>query len=395
MSTVHAKSSRAKRFTNFADFDLFIQHRFLDEVGIERHYLEVGAVRRLKTYFDRLEHQLRCMASTKVPIFHRHQRGVELTLHARILWTVLRDADSEAPSGLSEGRLLNPWLKLGLLLARKWAPKLRPYAITNPNELDVNDDRARWLMEHVVKVIRRVCNSRQFRSQVNNDNRKARDNYMSCAGLMMGLLRRHSRLLILRVDLYYEGDAKVFSASKSAERSYMKFLRNLRESQIVPDVLAYIGRRENGLDKQIHFHILVAVAGDLHQDAYHLAERLRDFWVDECVGSTSLASAYNCWHRRHEYEFNCIGLLHYADTRMLMGLREAIEYLCKARAYVLVLPQLGRNLRKSVSHRGIEGARRCGAPRKYDPCLSAAKQILFTHDLQKQQFARVRRPRRA
>lgn len=112
--------TRAKKFTNLADLDQFIHSCVLDDSGIEKRYLTVGSVRRMTMYFDRLESQLKRIASSSCSIFVEHGRGIDLTTDGHFLWTVLRDAEAEAASALCEGRRLNPWLTIGLHLARKW-----------------------------------------------------------------------------------------------------------------------------------------------------------------------------------------------------------------------------------------------------------------------------------
>ena len=74
------------------------------------------------------------------------------------------------------------------------------------------------------------------------------------------------------------------------------------------------------------------------------------------------------------------GVLHYTDSRMLMGLRDALEYMCKEGTHSLVKEGMGHNLRKSQSPKRSEGELRRGAPRKQDPELSAARQVLLTPD---------------
>ena len=242
--------------------------------------------------------------------------------------------------------------------------------------LDVSLEYPRQMMVHIVKFIRRVCKSRRFRAIVNNDSRNARDNYLSCSEYMLDLLRVRARPLVLRVDLYFEGDAKVFSESKSAGKAHDKFMRNLSESKIVPDVLAYISKRENGLERRIHFHVLIALDGNKHWQAHSLAEELGHYWVDHCVGSSLFASYKNCFERKDEYEFNCLGLLHYADEHMLRGLRLALEYLCKEDSHILVGAGMGRNLRKGQSPDLPADGERRGAPRKYGNDVSLAERIL-------------------
>jgi len=378
MDIASSSPERAKRFITFADLDQFVHRRFCDDNGIENRLLTLGAVRRMTMYFDRLEQQVKRIANSSSSIFVEHRRGVDLTTDGRLLWSVLRDVEAEAATALCEGRRLNPWLTVGLHLARKWGPRLRPYAFCNPNHLDVNDESARRMMGHIVMVIRKACRSRKFRARVNNDTRNAKENYLSCAELVIDILKDDARPLVLRADLYFDGDARVLSESEAANKTYDKFVSHLRNDQILQDVIFYIGKRETGLEKRIHYHLLIAVNGDLHHNAYQLTEQLGAYWVHNCVGAETLASYFNCWPRRHELEYNCMGLMHYSDSRMLMGLRLALEYLCKEGTHILVSEHMGRNLRKSIRPKTRADASRRGAPRKHGNDVHVAQQVLLT-----------------
>ena len=371
--TIH----KQRRFTNLADIELFIHHWYKDAEGNDRLCLEVGAVRRMKTYFDILKLSLEKISASKDSPWMENARGIHvLTTEARILWNCIRDADEEAPETLCKGRRLNPWLRLGLHLAWKWGERLRQYR-TCDNNLDGRLEFAHRMFCHIVSVIRRVCRSDRFRRWAFNDDRRARDNYASCTRLMLDIFKLHARPLILRIDLYFEGDASDMSESDSAQRAYDKFLRNLSEGKILPDVLGYISKREDGLERRVHYHVLVALDGDKHQNAFRMTEILGQYWSNRCVGSSYLGSFFNCWKRKNEYENCCLGLLHYSDEYMLRGLREALEYMCKEGAHIFVNKDMGKNLRKSQSPKIANGEPRRGAPRKQGSDLHLAAAILL------------------
>lgn len=365
------------RFTNLADYELFIHHRYKDAEGNDHLCLEVGAVRRMKTFFDILKLSLDKISKSKASPWMENARGIHvLTNEARILWNCIRDAEEEAPEAACKGRRLNPWLRLGLHLAWKWGKRLRQYR-TYDSGLDVRQEYARRAIAHVVYVIRRVCRSDRFRKWEYNDSRRERDNYASCARLMLDIFKQNARPLILRIDLYFEGDASVLSESDAAQRAYDKFLRNLSEGKILPDVLGYIAKREDGLERRIHYHVLIALDGNKHQHAFRMTEILGQYWSNRCVGSSHLGSYFNCWKRKNEYEHCCLGLLHYTDECMLRGLRDALGYMCKEGAHIFVNKDMGKNLRKSQSPKIADGEQRRGAPRKTGSDPSLATTILL------------------
>lgn len=231
-------------------------------------------------------------------------------------------------------------------------------------------------MEEMFRSIRIDCNTREFRDKVYGESRSAKESYFRCANYMLSLLGEHARPLIIRVDLYYEGDARDVSDSAAARKAENKLMRALRECRIVPNVLRYILKREDGLERRIHYHLLVAIDGDKHRDVFYFGELIGKFWMEECVGSSELASHYNVWLRRHELEYCCLGHLHHADADKLEGLRRALWYLCEPGAHVLVDKSLGRNLRKGVMPKGARSDAR-GRPRKLGDSLATAEAILL------------------
>lgn len=371
---------KPNRFKNLASTELLIRHCLKDIDGSDRVIYEVGAVRRMAWHLNWMERSVKRIAETEnAPWESRHFGGrlrYWVSKEATDLWHVFRNIQESAKE-LTDGRRLNPYLKLGLHLAYKWEPKLR-YFTNGRGLLSVDEECSRRMLSHLVKVIRRVCNSERFSDWVGNHTRGAKDNYFSCCEYMMAILRVCARPLILRIDLYFEGDAKEISESEEANKAYNKFMRHLSAGNIVPDVRGYIGKTEDGLDRRIHRHVLVALEGSKHQQAHNLTEKLGRFWVNECVGSSTFASYKNCYERKNEYEFNCLGLLHYTDDRMLMGLREALEYICKDHAHILARKGKEKNLRKGQPPKLETHGKRRGAPRKYGNDLSLAERILFT-----------------
>lgn len=374
-----ALPTKRRRFTNLVSTDLMRRYCYSDESGAIREVYEDGEVRQLALYLWRMEKVLKRLARTSDSACIEYRAGsrtlFRISAEARSLWHVIRSVQ-EFSLELTSGRRLNPHLELGLRLARKWEPRLRWFT-TMVGGLSIGEDYPRKVLRHIVKVIRRVCKSKRFRALVNNHARGARDAYESCGNYVLDILRTHARILVLRIDLYFESVAKPLSDTEEADMAFDKFMRNMSGSRIVDNVVGYIFIREDGLDRRVHYHGLVFVDGDEHRQGYNLTERLERFWVDDCVGSSLFASYKNCFDRVNEYEFSCLGLMHYQDDRMLMGLREALEYMCKDKVHVLVRKGKGKNLRKGQPPKVVVGGKRAGAPRKHGISLAIAEQVLF------------------
>ena len=54
MDPFNQSNARTRKFTNFADHDQLVHHRYRDNSSTEHNELMLGEVRRMSIYFDRL-----------------------------------------------------------------------------------------------------------------------------------------------------------------------------------------------------------------------------------------------------------------------------------------------------------------------------------------------------
>lgn len=367
-----------ERFHNLVSSGILGPLEWIDEQG-DRHYAyEVGENKQATDYLSNLRAAVKRVAKSKAPAWTQVGTGrwdrYAISREARALWHAIRGVDIAHKARGREGEMY-PYLQVGMRLAQKWEPRLRFFTNTN-SELLLSEDYPRRMLAHLVYVIRRVCTAPRFLQRVERLERLQRVNFRECCRYFLSILRAHARLLVLRVDLYVEGLAKRAAAEGKIEQAVEKFVRNLREDRIIPDVLGYIIKREHAYDRGVHLHLMVIVDGDKHYQSYNLAERLKMYWIHDCVGSPEFASGFNCYLRKDEYRFNAIGHVHYADEAMLRGVRDAIGYLTKTDGHFLLPRGFGKNLRKGQPPKQQEGARRRGAPRKFAD-TSLAESILL------------------
>lgn len=267
--------------------------------------------------------------------------------------------------------------------------------------LRLGEPAARQVVNEILASLRQECDSAAHKTAVENYRRSQGKNLASCLDYMAAQFEKRSVLLITRVDLYIRPAFKGWGYTRAADACYSRLLRALTENRIIPDVLGYIAKREDGIDRGIHFHLLVIQDGHLHRDAANMARLVGEKWVQIC-GTDVVAQAsdygpetrsdrgsyFNCYTRAEQYRFNGIGLVRGFDAEKLRGLRLAIEYLCKE-PYQLKpdlqsggeLPSINlgragkgvRNLRKGVMPKGHSGR---GAPRRIALDDSLIKSIL-------------------
>lgn len=263
----------------------------------------------------------------------------------------------------------NPHITVMLRACMRIANRLSGYLtseMANVNELNV-----RAAYEHAARFVRRVCKSRRFQTVLENHRRSAKKNLKSCLDYVTSLFEKHSKLLVMRVDLYIHPEHREWSASAHAEHCIGQFLRAMREGRIIdPDVQGWIVKREGGLYRGIHFHLMVFLDGHKHQDGYVYSQQLGEAWVRRF--SDGKGTFFNCWALRKKYIHNALGVVHVSDRAMLTGIKVALEYMVKEDCALET--GRSRNLRRGVLVR-FSGSAKPGAPRKAENDIALLKSV--------------------
>lgn len=262
----------------------------------------------------------------------------------------------------------NPYITVMLRACQKTMPAIRH---ADGMVIDLSSEKVRKRIEWIARFVRRCCRSPRFKRLESNRIRLERENLVSCCHYLAEGFQEHSRQLILRVDLYIRPTHHTMADVRLAEKCLERYLRDLDEGRIVPDVLRRICKRECGFDRGMHYHLLVAIDGHKHQNACHLSKLLGEKWLKKC--GPLRASYFNCYVRRHEYKYNALGSVHLSDWRMLMGIREAIRYIVKGDGFVMTGHK--RNLMRGTMKQSGSQPKR-GAPRKMGHDMTFVDEIL-------------------
>lgn len=296
----------------------------------------------------------------------------------------------------------NPRLSVILKAVQKWGQDLCD-CVGGSGRLDLTIDQARERLDQIVASTRQEYHSKAFKSEMDNYKRNEESNIASCCEYLAALFECRSQLLILRIDLYFRPQFIDWGRSREADAHYSLFLRALREDRVVPDVLGYIGKREDGIDRGLHYHVLIILDGHKHRDAANLTRIIGEDWVKRCGKAyyfeghgqdTELleedrASYFNCYTRTDEYRFNGLGLIRLTDADKVRGARCALEYMCKEDTQLKPVPPAAhngpkgaqerfpcktRNLRKGIMPKGHSGL---GAPRRSSLDMSVIERELL------------------
>lgn len=182
-------------------------------------------------------------------------------------------------------------------------------------------------VNRVVRFVRRIANSWAFVNALKAHERQEQDNFNSAREFIYHCASDHAKLLILHIDLYF----KPYHDVEGADEAVDGFLRWLRspacKRNLLPSYLGFLVKRENGLIRGMHFHVMVICKGGEQQSAYYLTRQLGEQWAKRT--GQGPGSYHNCYADRNKHEFNGLGVLTLDDWQRMAGLRAAIWYMSK------------------------------------------------------------------
>jgi len=207
---------------------------------------------------------------------------------------------------------------------------LWPYPIfPDPNLLLENGCLLGERFNALVLRIKEITSTTQYKEKIRKMNLNLERQRQSAFQLVDSLFAAHSRLLVLRVDLFYRG----FSAERSVSSDLQRFLRRVDADPRFHSLLGYVAKLEFGETRGLHSHLMVFLDGSKsHKDA-HLAQELIAAWV-EIVGDG--AHGNNCNAKADGYKTPGIGIVNHWDTTKRTNLLSALKYFFKHEQQVLV-----------------------------------------------------------
>lgn len=241
----------------------------------------------------------------------------------------------------------------------RWSEPINMWGESSQSRLEGESLEPIEAMNAFVDFVRSVCASQAFRNLLHDHDQQAEDNFRSGCDFAYWLYGRFSRLTILRIDLYCRPDARGYGYSAIANAAITKYLRGLRRDKQIPGYLGCIIKRENGISRGVHFHLMVFLNGHEQKSAWYLTQHLGHAWMKR-MGAAK-GSFFNCYAQKDRYRFNGLGLVHISDLEKLIGLRVALWYMSKQDCSLKVDDSKVRNFWRSPI-RGKRSGR--GAPRR-------------------------------
>ncbi|MEH6459732.1 YagK/YfjJ domain-containing protein [Chitinimonas sp. JJ19] len=192
------------------------------------------------------------------------------------------------------------------------------------------------LFNQLLHDIRHRCSSPDFQNELRQRGELATRMYFGMVGCARRLIKRHRKLLVIRLDFYLPPSI-AHSTAESAKAHLKHFLDNRRGNPgIFRHGVGYIWKLEHGADRGFHFHCVFFLNGSTAKgNGVYWGNQYGAYWKSRFPSGD--AGFHNCNQEKFEkaqkgqYRQARIGVgkLIYHDTRKRQHLYDALAYLAK------------------------------------------------------------------
>jgi hypothetical protein len=287
-------------------------------------------------------------------------RQSRLTKRGRQLLWALR-IDIEYLQGIYAGGRLSPYLDIFHKVQKQSQEVYGDERITD-NSLSSNEEVD--VITRAIISIKQETASGEFKAHWRSCQRAVAKNAKGLDDFIDLLFLRHSRMLVLRLDIgysltYLQSQGFVISLDR-VKRDFSVFLRFLRRGRLKESLCGYVWKLEFGPTKQYHYHLMIFLDGARHQEDVSLCEEIGVVWSRKVTNGHGCY--FNCNRQKERYSRRGIGMVSWDDAEMIENLKWAGKYLVKKD--LLIRPNLNNKERMfGKSSVSTEGGK-VGRPRR-------------------------------
>lgn len=218
------------------------------------------------------------------------------------------------------------------------------YRLLRKDYATTDDEKTRFVeqINEFINSLREEINSSSFVSKLKKRNRSANKNSLALSRYIDALFAKHSRLLVIRIDLSYKKDlpSKAFPIEKQYEevkRHRVDFFRKMRShDKLFKNLKGFAWKLEYGYQKGFHYHILLFFDGARSREDISLAQAIGEYWTGIITKGNGLY--YNCNAIKERYKSRGIGMINHYDKDLIENLRKAVvTYMTKIDAYLRII----------------------------------------------------------
>ncbi|MGE5451873.1 MAG: inovirus-type Gp2 protein [Acidobacteriota bacterium] len=239
----------------------------------------------------------------------------------------IRHAIDMASAAFKSGKCYSP---IPSLFLKHWSKRFAPRSITptTPNQFIENGILFGKAINEFVEGMRNEYKSESFQDNLKNHRDTYLHRYRRCKKLTIRTFENHSKLCIVRIDLYLGKANNEYLSLKFALGCLRRFLNNQRHNQLFKDRVGYIIKLEFTRRRGFHFHVILIFDGQTKRNADFYANKIGHYWVDTITRGSG--SFYNCHKHKNSYKRIGIGLIDWRDKEKITALLYAMSYLAKS-----------------------------------------------------------------
>ena len=191
-----------------------------------------------------------------------------------------------------------------------------------------------------VNFIEKAATNAVFKRYMKNYERAVKKNEASLNGFVDDLFERHSRLLVLRLDVGYSlpyiQSQKWNVNPERVKSDFNRFLRAMKRSRLKDALCGYVWKLEYGPTKKYHYHLMIFLDGSKHQEDVVIGKELGELWKGKITNTDG--TYFNCNRDKEKYKRCGVGMVSWNEGEKINNIKHAGNYLVKLD--LLVRPNL-------------------------------------------------------
>ena len=202
-------------------------------------------------------------------------------------------------------------------------------------------------MNDLVEFVRLELASDAFKAVLKRFRKASVKRVNSLEGYIDALFAKHSRMLVVRVDLSYQsgfvsGREDFYGDVKKVKVHWAKMQKDLHKGIPVDGLLGFACKLEYGQLKGFHFHLLLFYNGSNHRQDGVLARMVGEYWRDSITAGTG--RYFNCNAVKDKYKYLGIGMISFNQLDRVSALKNRVaSYLTKVDYWVRLSADSGRS----------------------------------------------------
>lgn len=177
------------------------------------------------------------------------------------------------------------------------------------------------------------CRTVDFKSKLRRQVREANERTMDYCNYVNALFDQCARLVVLRIDLAYQKALAYSTSLELALADLERLFANMRNNRLFEFLEGYIVKTEYGIEKGIHFHLVLFFNGAERDGRKHIFQtwQIGKYWKEVITGGRGVY--WNCNQQEKNYQEKGIlgiGEIDWDDATLRDNLlNHVVGYVCK------------------------------------------------------------------